>query len=123
MICKCDIALHYAPLYHTQPPFGHSDTAKPNETDISKSTDPFRATVYKNPTKDWSPYDLMTLPWVANGTLEFPPGSDKVDFLTGGVASSCSRQEGSVPLRAAVHRFTLRVARTTVRQISSYWGW
>eukprot|EP00035_Acanthoeca_spectabilis_P034264 m.28043 g.28043 ORF g.28043 m.28043 type:complete len:482 (-) comp6497_c0_seq1:1595-3040(-) len=53
------------------------DTAKPNETDISKSTDPFRATVYKNPTKDWSPYDLMTLPWVANGTLEFPPGSDK----------------------------------------------
>jgi CubicO group peptidase (beta-lactamase class C family) len=51
------------------------DTAKPNGSDVSKSTDPFRATVYKNPDKDWSPYDLMTLPWVANGKMQFAPGS------------------------------------------------
>ena len=55
-----------------------SDTAKPNETDPNLSTDPFRATVYKHPSRDWSPYDLLTLPWVANGQMEFPPGEGKV---------------------------------------------
>jgi CubicO group peptidase (beta-lactamase class C family) len=53
------------------------DTAKPNETDFSKSTDPFRATVYKNPTKDYKPYDLLKLPWVSTGKLDFAPGTDK----------------------------------------------
>lgn len=53
------------------------DTAKPNETDFSKSTDPFRAIVYRDPSKDWSPFDLLRVPWVAKGEMAFPPGTDK----------------------------------------------
>ena len=53
------------------------DQAKPNETDFSKSTDPFRATVYANPSKDFGPFDLLALPWVSNQGMEFPPGTDQ----------------------------------------------
>jgi hypothetical protein len=65
---------HLATMMAGLPDF---DTAKPNETDFSKSTDPFRATVYKNPTIDYSPYDLLKMPWVSTGKLDFAPGTDK----------------------------------------------
>lgn len=52
------------------------DTAKPSDSDPSHSVDPFRATVYSTASKDWTPQDLITVPWVANGTMEFPPGTD-----------------------------------------------
>jgi len=53
------------------------DTAKPSDTNVSASTDSFRATCYKNPGKDWAPFDLLALPWVSNGTMEFAPGTDQ----------------------------------------------
>ena len=48
------------------------DTAKPDE---SPPTDAFRAEVYADPTRDWSPFELISLPWVRTGALDFPPGS------------------------------------------------
>ena len=65
---------HLATMMAGVPDF---DTAKPNETDFARSTDPFRATCYAQPGKDWSPYDLLSLPWVSNGTMVFEPGTQK----------------------------------------------
>lgn len=52
------------------------DTAKPNNTDPSKSTDSFRQEVYNNPSKNWGPFELLSVPWVAKGSMDFTPGND-----------------------------------------------
>ena len=46
------------------------DTAKP----WPKPVDPFRATVYENPTKVYGPAELLSEPWVKTGSLDFSPG-------------------------------------------------
>ena len=46
------------------------DTAKPG----NPPTDSFRAEVYSNPSRDYTPFDLISVPWVATGSLLFPPG-------------------------------------------------
>ena len=28
-------------------------------------------------TADWAPFELLALPWVSNGTMEFAPGTDQ----------------------------------------------
>ena len=52
------------------------DTAKPDEHNRSKSVDPFRATCYSQPTKDYAPLELLAVPWVHKGALDFSPGTD-----------------------------------------------
>ena len=52
------------------------DTAKPNDENRSLSVDPFRKVCYDNPTKDIVPLDLLAVPWVHKGTLDFSPGTD-----------------------------------------------
>jgi len=47
------------------------DTAKPWPR---PPTDPFRAMVYKDPTREWDPADLLNVSWVATGKLEGIPG-------------------------------------------------
>eukprot|EP00040_Diaphanoeca_grandis_P003591 m.25333 g.25333 ORF g.25333 m.25333 type:complete len:486 (-) comp14960_c0_seq1:458-1915(-) len=51
------------------------DTAKPDNKDPSKSTDPFRKEVYDTPARDWGPFDLLSVPWVAKGSMDFAPGN------------------------------------------------
>ena len=46
------------------------------------SSDSFRATCYKDPSKDWSPADLIQLPWVANGGM-----ASKILYLETSVCS------------------------------------
>jgi CubicO group peptidase (beta-lactamase class C family) len=48
------------------------DTAKPYPR---PPTDAFRAAVYATPTREYHPADLLNLSWVANGSLDFAPGS------------------------------------------------
>jgi hypothetical protein len=52
------------------------DTARPT---AGKPTDSFRATVLQNPSEDFGPLKLISFPWVAIGSLKFPPGS-KFDY-------------------------------------------
>lgn len=47
------------------------DTAVPSGR---KPTDSFRATVYENPNKEFSPAELLSEPWVKLGKLDFSPG-------------------------------------------------
>merc|ERR1712166_1388246 len=37
--------------------------------------DPFRATVYANPAKEYGPHKILSLPWVRTGRLDFTPGT------------------------------------------------
>ena len=53
------------------------DTAKPNEQNRSLSTDPFRATAYAHADKDYAPLDMLAVPWVHKGELDFAPGTDQ----------------------------------------------
>lgn len=48
------------------------DTAKPFPW---PPTDTFRAAVYENPEREYGPADLLSLPWVATGSLDFTPGT------------------------------------------------
>jgi len=48
------------------------DTAKPWPR---PPTDPFRAQVYKSPTTEWDPVEILNVTWVNTGTLDFSPGS------------------------------------------------
>jgi len=47
------------------------DTATPSR----HPTDSFRKTVYEHPTKDYTPADMLDLPWVHKGEILFPPGT------------------------------------------------
>ena len=46
--------------------------------------DAFRATVYKNPTKNYSPSDLLSVPWVHTGSL-----------IDGFIPGTCARKFGN----------------------------
>eukprot|EP00929_Paragymnodinium_shiwhaense_P087667 TRINITY_DN4780_c0_g1_i2.p1 TRINITY_DN4780_c0_g1~~TRINITY_DN4780_c0_g1_i2.p1 ORF type:complete len:445 (-),score=70.57 TRINITY_DN4780_c0_g1_i2:423-1757(-) len=59
-------------LLHMQSGIPDFDTANPNP--YGKDTDPFRATVYANPTQDFLEPKLMTVPWVATHNLTGHPG-------------------------------------------------
>ena len=65
------------------------DTAKPNEQNRSLSTDAFRATCYAHPAADYAPLDMLAVPWVHTGALDFAPGTDQdyssTNFLLLGV--------------------------------------
>ncbi len=47
------------------------DTAKPYPP---PPKDPLRATLYAKPAQDWTPPELLGVPWVSTGKLDFPPG-------------------------------------------------
>ena len=47
-------------------------TERPGQT----PTDSFRATVLKQPDHDFTPPEIMSLPWVAKGSLRFTPGTN-----------------------------------------------
>jgi len=49
------------------------DTANPWPKDAP--VDPFRATVYANPDKVYGPEELLSMPWVKTGKLNFTPGT------------------------------------------------
>ena len=52
------------------------DTADAEKMD---PTDKFRKSCYEDPTKDYRPQDLLSLPWVATKNLTFTPGT-KVEY-------------------------------------------
>jgi len=60
-------------LLHMQSGIPDFDTANPSRT--GKDLDTFRATVYKNPSKDFLEPTLMSVPWVATGKLVAKPGT------------------------------------------------
>ena len=53
------------------------DTAKPYPR---PPTDPLRATIYKHPRKNYTPPDLLRVPWVHTGKLDFTPGQASYGF-------------------------------------------
>lgn len=60
-------------LLHMQSGIPDFDTANPSRTG-GKDVDPFRATVYANPSKDFLEPALMSVPWVATHNLTAAPG-------------------------------------------------
>lgn len=60
---------HLATMRSGVPDF---DTAKPYPL---PPTDSFRAQVYANPGRDYTPRELIDVPWVRTGKLDFPPGT------------------------------------------------
>ena len=50
------------------------DTATP---DAKPPTDAFRKTCYAAKTRDYAPQDMLGVPWVHTGKLDFPPGTDQ----------------------------------------------
>lgn len=59
-------------LIHMQSGVPDFDTANPSRS--GKDLDPFRATVYKNPTHDFLEPELLSVPWVATRNLTSTPG-------------------------------------------------
>jgi CubicO group peptidase (beta-lactamase class C family) len=53
------------------------DTAKPYPR---PPTDSLRATIYEHPSQDYTPPDLLAVPWVHTGKLAFPPGTARHGF-------------------------------------------
>ena len=53
------------------------DTAKPWPR---PPTDSLRATIYAHPSHDYTPPDLLGVPWVHTGALAFPPGKARHGF-------------------------------------------
>jgi D-alanyl-D-alanine carboxypeptidase len=53
------------------------DTAKPYPP---PPTDPLRAEIYNTSSQDYTPPELMSVPWVALGKLLFPPGTKEFSY-------------------------------------------
>jgi len=83
------------------------DTAKPWGPD--GPVDPFRATVYANPNHNYTPKDLLSVPWVNTGKLEFRPGT-------------CPRDEGNCYSSTNFVLLGLLLAHEANKSVGAMWS-